>query len=1180
MAVFDYSSSVSEGDSDEQLRWQLSLANAIAQAQNDFLNAVEPRPLFSSLLETLVGLVDASGGYIGTIVAEIDGGTSVQPYAVVDLPWDCGDLELVHRSLASRSLTIDGSGSGLLCQPLLAGNSVRGVLILDGVLPAQMIPLQPLVETAARLIHRFDSVRDPLPVDISDETLSAVVAEAPVVLFSIDRDGMFSFSAGRDLTLLGLNEDGLTGMTADDFAEVAGWKELYEAAQAGQSPTDTLLAFGRRWQMRLSPHLDGGEVTQVIGVATDVTDRDQLARALDRSRSRLQVILEATSDLIITLDEKGVFRFASPSITEHLGWSIEEIVGREAVEFMHPEDVGKVFEAGLATPRGASTGTIQHRIRHKDGTWRYFESIGANRLADPPANAFVISARPIDERKMAEEALRSSEERFRLLAENSTDIISRRGLYGYISYVSPSVKTILGYEPNVLLDIDTTELVHPDDAASYREFVMPQGDEPSHATYRIRHIDGHYVWLEGSARLVRDADSGLPLEYQVVSRDVTERQKAAEELRAAKDAAEVANVAKSQFLANMSHEIRTPMNAILGMTDLALLTELTVEQRDYLTTVAQASNALLDLINDILDLAKIESGGLSLEKISFSLRDTVADTVRTMSVRTREQGITLEADIDPDLPHGFSGDPGRVRQILFNLIGNAVKFTHVGGITMRVSSAATDDSKYLIRFEVIDTGIGIPEERLDAIFEAFSQADSSTSRKYGGTGLGLAITSELVEMMGGQLTATSVVGRGSTFSFEVPLGHIDSAAVQPVHHGDSGEAAVLVIADIETHGLQVATTINRRGMVATVVGNVDEAVRWVESSSFPFDAIVLASSDRSAIAAEDLVRTGIVGKVPTVALVPSGQRGIASRYRRLGFKAYLAEPIEPGSLVEALLLVTTEGVDDGEMITRHWLRERRKELRILLAEDSPINQKLAVRLLARRGHDITVVDDGRKAVAAFRASEFDIILMDIQMPELDGFGAAAEIRDLEAGSDSRIPIIALTAHAMAGDEARCLEGGMDAYVSKPFRPEELFVTVEQMAGGVQPTQIVAQDAESEAEYVVFDREQVVAQFGDDPAFLAEIVSIFLEEAAALVADGDSALQSSELESLGKVAHQLKGACGQMTAEDSQQAAYAVEMAAKAGKTDGIDDLWLKVVDAIERLRPSLQEFVPDPTRST
>jgi signal transduction histidine kinase/CheY-like chemotaxis protein len=691
----------------------------------------------------------------------------------------------------------------------------------------------------------------------------------------------------------------------------------------------------------------------------------------------------------------------------------------------------------------------------------------------------------------------------------------------------------------------------------------------------MRHAAGHYVWLEGRSRLVRDPESNLPLEYQIVSRDVSDRQERAEELKAAKEAAEVANVAKSQFLANMSHEIRTPMNAILGMTDLALLTELTVEQRDYLTTVAQASNSLLDLINDILDLAKIESGRLTLETIPFSLRDTVNDTVGTMSVRAREQGIKLDAVVDPDLPHGFVGDPGRVRQILFNLIGNAVKFTHVGGVTVKVSCTADDEktgTTHMVRFEVVDSGIGIPEEHLDAIFEAFSQADSATSRKYGGTGLGLAITSDLVEMMGGKLTATSTVGEGSTFLFEIPLADVDAAAIAPVHHRESADAEILIVADTETRGQQVATTVSRSGMGATVVSDIAAAQASIADEPTRFDAVVLAS-DEAIISAGDLGRSGIMGDIPALVLVAKGQRGSAAHYRRLGFRAYLAEPLGPGSLVEALLLVTGDSVTSDEMITRHWLRERRAQLKVLLAEDSPINQKLAVRLLARRGHDVTVVDDGRKAVTAYENGTFDVVLMDIQMPELDGFGATVEIRRLEDGTDRRIPIVALTAHAMAGDEARCIEAGMDAYVSKPFRPEELFVTVEQLAGGIEPPRLASNGEEESMDYATFDREQALAQFGDDPEFMTEIVSIFLEEVDGLLAEGTAALEDGSIDVLAKIAHRLKGALGQMTAEEGQQAALAVELAAKAEALDGLADKWGNLVAAVDRLRPELSEFV-------
>lgn len=1174
MAGPEISTGVLDGIPKEVLRQQLCLAQVVARAQADFIAGVDPRQLFGKLLESLVQLLGADAGYLAGIAADGDG-PSLQPYALIGLSWDFGDGPLVQAAISGEESVAD---AGTVCFPLLADNRLRGVLALRGVSDGDVELLAPVLAATATLLPA-DREEDELAVSSAiDGPVREVLDQAPFVLFTLDDGGTFTLSAGRDVSLMGLGTNGLTGLTAADFENVPGWAEVYESAREGHRARGLVDAFGRTWEIRLSPQGGNGSLDQIVGVATDVTDRAQLERALDRSKARLDVILHAASDLVFTLDRKGVFRFATPSIERHLGWKPADVVGREGVEFMHAEDVETVFETTSATSPGDSTPPIQHRIRHEDGSWRFFESVATNRLDDPRVRAFVFSSRPVDARRAAEDALRSSEERFRLLAENATDIISRRGPYGIITYVSPSIKNILGYDPEEIVGTDGTDLIHPDHAEDYRLFVIPQGEEPSKATYKMKHADGHYVWLEGMARLVRDPETNMPLEYQVVSRDVTERQQAAEDLRRAKEAAEVANLAKSQFLANMSHEIRTPMNAILGMTDLALLTELTVEQREYLTTVAQASNSLLDLINDILDLAKIESGRLSLEKIPFSLRDTVTDTVGTMAVRAREQGISLEAAIDPDLPHGFLGDPGRVRQILFNLIGNAVKFTHVGAVTVRVSSRTTGpDRRHLVRFAVEDTGIGVPEDRLDAIFEAFSQADSSTSRKYGGTGLGLAITAELVQMMGGRLTATSTLGEGSTFSFEIPLAHVDEDAISPIQHSQSGTASVLVITDTDTRGQQVATTISRSKMTPTVVADIDAAVAAATdavAADKPFDAVVLAASVNGELKPDDLQKSGLIDEVPGLALLPVGQRGEASRYRQLGFKAYLAEPLGPGSLVEALLLLTQRDFEPGEMITRHWLRERRQSLRVLLAEDSPINQKLAVRLLARRGHDVTVVDDGRKAVDAFRDTEFDIVLMDIQMPELDGFAATAEIRKLEEGTGARVPVVALTAHAMAGDEARCLEAGMDAYVSKPFRPEELFVTVEQMAAGAKPAEPAVETAAKRVDYEVFDREQAVAQYGDDPEFLNEIVGVLLDELATLLEDGAAALSARNANVLAKTAHRLKGALGQMTAEEAQHAALAVELAGKAEDLSNIDELWSDLVAAVDRLRAQLAEFAP------
>jgi two-component system sensor histidine kinase/response regulator len=1149
--------------------------DAIVTAQRRLLHGDAPATVAEAILDLAVSATHADDGLLGVVEHRVGGAVAIEQIAGGSgFAAECSQ-DLALRVIADHRPVTRQEGE-LIGVPIDVSGDVAGVLCLRGATAGSLDLLDEIIATAGIVIKaiRGESLV-PEGVVARNATVREMVDQAPLVLFAIDKNGVFTHAVGRDLGIGGLEDLVTTGLHAGDLATVPGWEEMYETAREGIDSASTLEVFGRAWSMRLTPIGIGPDgVEKIVGVATDITERAHLERALDRSKARLEVIMQAMTDMILTLDRDGVIRFASPSLQRQLGWNPEELLGREAAEFLHRDDIRTIARAARDTPAGESTTQIRHRIRARDGSWKWFESVGMNRTADPKARAFVISSRNIDERLQAETALRESEEQFRLLAENSTDIITRRGPYGVVTYISPSVYAILGYEPEEIVGNSTDALVHPEDVDAYRDFIAPRGDEVSKAIYRARHKDGSYVWLEGRLRLVRDPDSGLPMEYQMVSRDITERQKAAEDLQQAKEAAEVANLAKSQFLANMSHEIRTPMNAILGMTELALLTELTAEQRDYLTTVAQASNSLLDLINDILDLAKIEAGRLSLEQIPFSLAETVRDTVGTMAVRAREQGIKLEAKIDPELPAGFVGDPGRIRQILFNLIGNAVKFTHVGGVTVHVSSRPADGVRHEVEVAVVDTGIGIAPDRLDAIFEAFSQADSSTSRRYGGTGLGLAITAQLVEMMDGKLRATSRVGVGSTFSFSVRLEPLDADALAPISaFGDNEGIRVMVIADAETRGSQVDEMLTRSGLVVCTVPSVAAAEeRFGPTGKVAFDVVVLAMKAASMGLVQEVARSRVMETTPVIAMLEEGKRGDAAMYRDLGFRGYLTEPLTPGSLVEAVAVVAGDEVDRDEIVTKHWLRDRRRNLKVLLAEDSPINQKLAVRLLARRGHDVTVADDGRRAVAAFTEGGFDVILMDIQMPELDGFGATAKIRALEEGTGSRIPIVALTAHAMTGDDKRCIEAGMDAYVSKPFRAEELYATVEQLAGGARPPSPESPPQQQEESPVIFDRAQAIEQYGDDPEFIAEIVEIFLEEMAQLTTEAEAALDAGDLETLGKVAHRMKGALGQMTAEEGREAARVVELAAKSGEATDIADLWHDLLGALDRLRPALAEF--------
>ncbi|GAB4435366.1 MAG: hypothetical protein OHK0015_26130 [Chloroflexi bacterium OHK40] len=906
----------------------------------------------------------------------------------------------------------------------------------------------------------------------------------------------------------------------------------------------------------------------VVSSFTDITAQRRAEADLRASASILRSFFDSTThmmgvvellddDILHISDNAATARFFGLPADQTYPFRASEVgVPREHIQYWlgHYRDCASrggpvMFEYQHATPTGPRwlSATVTPIIDHAQ-----------------PSPRFAYLVEDVTLRKETEAALYESQRFNERITAASPNIIYVYDLRTQRNvYANRAIASVLGYtvaETQALGEELLPTIIHPDDMprvnAFHQELIATGEGEVCSLVYRVRHADGSWRWLLSRETIFARDEHGVPIQKLGVAEDITERKLAEDQLREAKEQAEAAVRAQSAFLAAMSHEIRTPMNGVIGMTGLLLDTPLTPEQREYVETARRSGEALLTIINDILDFSKIEAGKLDLEELDFDLRRVIDDVLDLLAEPAQRQGLYLEARVAPDVPRWVRGDPGRLRQVLTNLVGNAVKFTNQGGVRVRAELAEAGTNGLTLRIAVSDTGIGIPAEAQSRLFQPFTQADSSTTRLYGGTGLGLAICRQLITLMGGTIVLQSELGVGSTFSFTVRL----RPAVQPLFDDMLQGCRVLVL-EGDTPGCSgLSELLGGWGVQVTVVasgGAARERLRAAVTTGRPFDAAVFdfcaLNPQESGLLQSILAETG--GPATPVILVgASAHRSQAQAAITAGAKAFLAKPVRGSQLfdclVTALDLATPERQPPRPAPAP---RPPRHNGRILVVEDNAVNQRVTLRTLEKLGLRADVAANGREALDATAQIAYDLVLMDCHMPEMDGFEATAAIRARE-GAARHTVIIALTANALTGERERCLQAGMDDYLSKPVTREALLATLSRWLPAEQGPEDVPQATSPQAGPAL-DREAFGAVLGApieaEAGLAVELIDLFLANMPAVATTLRAAVAAGDSATVREQAHLLKGAAANLGLLSLKAACQALEAAARAGDSGGM-----------------------------
>ena len=1022
----------------------------------------------------------------------------------------------------------------------------------------------------------------------------------------------------------------LYGITADQFGGA------YEAWQAGLHPEDIArgdveIKMALRGEKEFDTEFrvvwpDGsihniralaqvqrdavGQPLHMIGTNWDITVQKQAEVALRDSEIRVRSITNAAQDAILMMAPEGLISYWNPAAERIFGYTSTEAIGQDLHAFLVPPRYHEAHQAALPkfrqTGQGGAMGkTLDLEGRLKDGREIPVQLSLSSIQINGEWHAVGI-IRDTTERKRAEDVLKESEDRYRSLVENASDIVFRTDIAGNFTFANPAAFRFAGYTgaEEEIIGTNFSALIRPDKRDEVIKFFgrqLVKGTQNAYIEYPVIMKDGREYWFgQNSQLLVAD---GNVTGFQALARDITERKLSEEALRTTNQQleeatvrAEMASVAKSEFLANMSHEIRTPMNGVIGMTGLLLDTELSDEQRRYAETVRTSGESLLALLNDILDFSKIEAGKLELETLDFDLYALLDDFAATMALRVHDKGIEFVCAAAPDVPAYLRGDPGRLRQILTNLTGNAVKFTDKGEITVRASLVSETENEAVIRFSIKDTGIGIPADKHGLLFQKFTQADASTTRKYGGTGLGLAISKQLAERMGGEIGLISEEGSGSEFWFSICFGKQVEQERNALPLADIRGVHILVVDDNATNREVLIEQFNAWGVRGEETPDGPSALQALclaRNAGDPFRAAILdmqmpgmdGAELAKAIKGDETIRD-----TRLVLMTSLGQRGDARKMEGIGFSAYLTKPARHAELfgcLSAVLAGTATSRPAQPIVTRHTISElRRGAVRILLAEDNITNQQVALGMLKKLGLRADPVANGAEAVKALETIPYDLVLMDVQMPVMDGMEATQLIRDPQSVVlNHQIPIIAMTAHAMQGDREKYLNAGMNDYVSKPVSLQSLAEALERWLRREGGNEYPISDKDSRTvknvgrvpphneSVPIFDRPGIMSRMGDDEDLARKLVECFLDDIPKQILALRGYLEKGDSTSAERQAHTIKGASATLGGEALRAVALEIEKAGKAGEMEVIADRLPELDVQFDRLQEAMNDFL-------